>query len=302
MYNIMPSLPKVSVEEVLLFAKSSATQSWIIFSICLVGGFLNFIPYICGYTLMNKDGSFPDYIEELQSRNLHDALVASVGTVVPVLLDILLRPMLKLPNLRRHVPRRELIALLIIPDILLITYILPYRQYDVMPGLFGLQDTLIMYVICSNMRALEPNVWNLRSIAFICGPLISANVICSFQLVSVNEHEMYCYMITRMVLVSIAILMLVYCVFRWMRHCAQIGASNGVVEARVCSVYIFACVVFVLVDWMPSFFPHVSPSWYASIGSSYLTLYTYMFACMSVILTITTTNFVRLEAHESEVL
>ena len=55
----------------------------------------------------------------------------------------------------------------ILPDIFILAYVLPYEAYDWMPGLVGVRDTLFNYAFLSYMNRLNPGVWGRSSVIFV---------------------------------------------------------------------------------------------------------------------------------------
>lgn len=76
-----------------------------------------------------------------------------------------------------YIPFREVVFLLIIPDILMLFWIIPYEQYDYLPGLIGLRDTMYIYTFLVCMVKFQNPIWNQTTSNLIGFPFMAANIL-----------------------------------------------------------------------------------------------------------------------------
>jgi signal transduction histidine kinase len=69
----------------------------------------------------------------------------------------------------------------------------------------------------------------------------------------------------------------------------------------MCSIYAISYTIFILGDWLIYFAPQpINPDW-SNVGANYLTMYTYLMAGCTLVITVITSRFARLEAEDSKV-
>ena len=76
-----------------------------------------------------------------------------------------------------YIPFREIVFLLVIPDIVNLCWIIPYEQYDYLPGLIGLRDTIYIYTFLVCMVRFQNPIWNWTTTILIGFPFLAANIL-----------------------------------------------------------------------------------------------------------------------------
>jgi len=69
----------------------------------------------------------------------------------------------------------------------------------------------------------------------------------------------------------------------------------------MCSTYAVCYTTFIFGDWLIFFAPQpLTPDW-TNVGTNYLTMYTYLMAGCTLVITVITSRFARFEAEDSKV-
>ena len=141
--------------------------NWKILMIFLIGSLINFLPLLIGFSLKNED-QYPDYLHQLSSFEFSASLVAGISANVPLLIiyifDHCLRrigfygssPALQFIDCSTnvYVPLRESIVFLLLSDVLLLFWLIPGEQYEIIMLLLDARDT--MYTYLSLIHISEP--------------------------------------------------------------------------------------------------------------------------------------------------
>eukprot|EP01036_Dinobryon_divergens_P045606 gene45606-60955_t len=114
----------------------------IMLAILLVGSLIPIIPLFTGYSLnvgddFDVNDHLPSFLDELvNTPKYHSALVASISACAPILLESLFDVINRQnrPALEKYIPRREIFFIIVLPDIFILVYLLPYRQFDWLAG------------------------------------------------------------------------------------------------------------------------------------------------------------------------
>ena len=248
---------------------------------------------------------YPEYLNRLSSFEYCASLVASLATTVPILADYFFERFLKFTdqndgNTKKEevpIPLRQTIALLIIPDVLILFWIIPFGLYDYLMVLADARDTLYTFSLLVCVIQCRNNVWTRKPLLLIGGPLMINNVILSFSSLSSDEEFLYYSGIVSIVLVSIALAALLVYVVIWFQHFSSL-LSNGeaTMQSYLCSTYVVLTAIFLLGDWVPRFVPTEPGDAWSSVGLSYLTCYSYMMASCTLCLTVISSRCAAVDA------
>lgn len=284
------------------------TRHDLLYLLFLAGSFLNFLPQICGYSLKDPDSNaFPAFLTNLSSLHYQGSVIASLSSTVPILVDNFLSLFFRDEQFDTiHViPFREVILLLIIPDLLFILWIVPYGQYDYMAGLIGARDTMFIFSLLSYVKNLKNPIWTELWTISISFSFMAANIFASTgtQILDPKNALLSASNVLLPFFVSIGLLLLIIATGRWIHFCITVPTADKSDELRnrVCSLYVFFGILFILADWLIFYFPLDDfPDW-TNIGANYLTLYTYMMAFCVLMITALTNRICRLDANEGKV-
>jgi len=287
------------------------------FFLAIIGASLNFLPHLLGYSLKDPTtNKFPSFLYELSSFQLAASLVASLAIYIPIFIDyildiasIIIVNSNKVLNEESHLtPLREMIFLLVVPDIFLL-WLVPKLDFDTLAGLVAARDTMYMYAVLAYMVRLKNPIWTWKSCMTVFFPLMIDNVLITFKLLLRSSQNASSYVsavvIIAPILAVFGVLMLTINTIRWfqyVRYTHKFGNSENedskVVLCSVCSVLFL---LFILGDWC--IWPAESTeeeSW-SSIGSNYLIVYTLLMSGCTLMLTMISTRLSRMEALESKV-
>lgn len=270
-------------------------------SIFIVGSILNFLPlFFGGFTLVDPaTKSYPEYLERLYSFEYCASLVASLATTIPILVDYLFDRFLRIveydgSSIKEdtsgiYVPLRETIAILIVPDVLILFWIIPFGLFDYLMVLSDARDTLYTYALLVCLVKCKTPVWTWKSLVFIGGPLMVNNILLSFSSLSNDSDFVENIGAASLALTSVGLFSLLVNAVLWFRYFFRLSEQDATMESYLCSAYVTFTVVFLLGDWVPLFFPSQPGDPWSSVGLSYLTCYSYLMAsctmCLSVIST-----------------
>lgn len=294
-----------------------------LFFIFLAGAALNFLPYFLGYSLKDsKTGQYPDYMVALSGFNYGASIVASLATTIPILVDfgfdMLITAIYKENKVTQNpmninVPFREIVLLLIIPDALLLFWILPYAQYDLVAPLICARDTMFTFCFLSCMVKFENRIWTQWTTIMIGGPLMIANAMVSCAaLVNDGKFQASNRVITPF-LISAGLLYLTTNLIRWYiymfnsneKKIATESFDTDGIRAKTDFFCTFFCTllgIFLYGDWILFYLPLPTSSPWSVVGSNYLSMYNYLMAGCTLCMIVVINRYARLDAVETRVI
>eukprot|EP01036_Dinobryon_divergens_P034638 gene34638-44781_t len=159
----------------------------------LLGALINFIPLLCGYTLQDPTtNQYPDYLHELSDFTYSSSLVAGISSNFPILVMYLFDKCLTrmgycgssssnnkvdTPTSTVYVPLRESIVFLLLSDLLLLFWLIPYEHYEFIMLLLDARDTMYTFSMLSCLTKFSNPVWTSNSVILIETLLCSAFVL-----------------------------------------------------------------------------------------------------------------------------
>eukprot|EP01035_Chromulina_nebulosa_P040844 gene40844-55203_t len=149
----------------------------------LLGALINFIPLLCGYTLQDPTtNQYPDYLHELSDFTYSSSLVAGISSNFPILVMYLFDKCLTrmgycgssssnnkvdTPTSTVYVPLRESIVFLLLSDLLLLFWLIPYEHYEFIMLLLDARDTMYTFSMLSCLTKFSNPVWTSNSVILI---------------------------------------------------------------------------------------------------------------------------------------
>lgn len=295
-------------------------ESWsegFLYLIFICGALVNFLPVFLGYTLIEKDsGKYPQYLFDLSSFQFKGSIVASLAASLPLItehvLDWISTGIIK-ANKRSQsrkfnqscLPFREIILLLVIPDLLFLFWIIPFEKYDYMAGLIGARDTMYIFAFLAFMVRLKNPIWTWRSSFSICFSFLVGNILVTVNSQVVNRSATYIAAASVLLpfFISLGFSNLLINSIRWLYYVITVEGLDKADELRnsLCNVHVAFYTLFILGDWLIFYVPTVPSSW-TNTGVNYLTMYTYLMAICTLFLTVLSNRLIRIEANEGKVL
>eukprot|EP01035_Chromulina_nebulosa_P025117 gene25117-32758_t len=168
---------------------------YLLFTLFLVGALLNFLPLLLGLSFKDQSlNSYPDFFHSLSNFGHSVSLVAGICANVFILIDYIFDYCLRrigfysnspaqkssgVPSV--YVPLRESIAYLLIPDLLILFWLIPSEHYEGMMVLVNARDTLYTYSILTCLTNFSNPVWAWKAVLVIGVPFMMSNLLQSFK-------------------------------------------------------------------------------------------------------------------------
>lgn len=291
----------------------SASSSYVIFSVFVVGALLNFIPiFLDGYSMIDPSTNlYPDYIYDVSNFEYKASLVAGLATTIPILGDYLFYRFLHIVKYggnptegdtqNIYVPLRETVAFLLIPDILILVWLIPFQQYDYMMVLLDARDTMYTFSLLLCLVKFSNPVWTWRSMLFIGVPLMINNVLMSFSTLSTDLNFATDTITVSYVLTSFGLFSFFANAVNWIWHLFHMKSEEVSIKTHLCSAYVVIVAAFLFCDWLPSYFPTNPGDPWSNVGLTYLTCYSYLTASCTLCLSVISVSCARMDAIETKV-
>ena len=278
----------------------------LIFFFFFCGALLNFLPVLLGYSMIDSTtNSYPDFIYRLSGFEFTASLVASLATTVPIVVDQLFERFLRIVNFdgfinqedsNIYVPFRETIAFILVPDIIILCWIIPFGRYDYLMAVLDARDTMYTYSILYCLTKFSNPVWTWKSLFLIGVPFMIANILTTFSTLSSDLYFIENSGIASLILICLGHFSLVVHVIYWIRYLYRMDIRDVTIGTHLCSAYVLIVVVFLLGDWVPSYAPSKPGDPWFIEGVSYLTCYSYLMASCTLCLTVISTRCAGIEA------
>ena len=220
---------------------------------------------------------------------------------IPILIDAALDFVshMEPSKYQSYIPRRELFLAVILPDLFIICYVLPYHEFDWMPGLISFRDTLFNYAFLSYMNRLYPKIWSKKLILFVGALIMISNVIISYPEVFTEAQLII------QVLIGIAFGVMIFLLIRWFRYSRTVKDKSEQNPVLLCNLYCIAYSIFFFGVWINNFIPSMiaDPDWANNgCGYKYLILYTCLLAVCTLLVTCVSSRIAKLESIEAKVI
>jgi hypothetical protein len=197
-----------------------------------------------------------------------------------------------------YVPLRESIIYLLIPDILILFWLIPSEHYEGMMVFLNARDTMYTYSILTCLANFSNPVWTWKSVLFIGVPFMISNLLVSFQ----TFLDPVAFVVLLSIFTSLGLLSFAVYVWRWIVHIVnlKVDETSGT-DTILCSGYVLFFGVFLFGTWLVSYFPSsVGDPW--SYGEvAYLTWYAYLMAGCTLCMTVMSSCCAKLAAADSKV-
>ena len=296
-----------------MLSNLSASTSYYIFSLFVVGALLNFIPlFLDGYSMIDPSTNlYPDYIYDISSFEYTASLVAGLATTIPILGDYLFFRFLHVvkygenPTERDtqniYVPLRETVAFLLIPDILLLVWLIPFQQYDYMMVILDARDTIYTFSLLLCLVKFSNPVWTWGSLLCVGVPLMINNVLMSFSTLTSDLDFASDTITASYVLTSVALFSFIAHAVYWIWHLFHMKSEDVSIKTHLCSAYVVIVAAFLFGNWLPSYAPTEPGDPWSNVGITYLTCYSYLTASCTLCLTVISVSCARMDAIETKV-
>lgn len=286
--------------------------SYFLFCVSLVGAALNFLPLLLGLSL-KSDGLYPEYLYHFKDFQFCGSLVAGISTNLPILVDYLFSYCLKRVGYNKmsstekknpvYVPLSETIIFLLLPDILILIFLIPFEQYDFIVLLLNARNTMFIFAILTCLAKISNPIWTCNSVFFTGFPFLVSNVFLSFQ--SLTTGEFFIESLMQKISTSVGLLSLLVYVFQWNSYIFGLNTKEATnilsKDIILCSAYTLIVFVFILGNSIISLLPTQPGDSWSSTGAAYLTWHSYSIAVCTVSMTVVSSCCSKLDAGESNV-
>ena len=291
------------------FNTSLVAENYYNLSLFFVGALLTFLPLLIGFSLkVSSTNLYPDYLSSLSSFGHSAALLAGICANIFILIDYIFDYFLRRIGksfVKRntmmslvYVPLRESIIYLLIPDILILFWLIPSEHYEGMMVFLNARDTMYTYSILTCLANFSNPVWTWKSVLFIGVPFMISNLLVSFQ----TFLDPVAFVVLLSIFTSLGLLSFAVYVWRWIVHIVnlKVDETSGT-DTILCSGYVLFFGVFLFGTWLVSYFPSsVGDPW--SYGEvAYLTWYAYLMAGCTLCMTVMSSCCAKLAAADSKV-
>eukprot|EP01041_Mallomonas_annulata_P004102 gene4102-8157_t len=277
----------------------------IMLAILLVGSLIPIIPLFTGYSLnvgddFDVNDHLPSFLDELvNTPKYHSALVASISACAPILLESLFDVINRQnrPALEKYIPRREIFFIIVLPDIFILVYLLPYRQFDWLAGVVTVRDTLFNYAFLHYLYNLCPHIWTKFSMLTVASCVMLVNAFEIYSIMNVDEDlESICDILTRL-FVCIAAFILIPLYFKWFKYSSAIEDTTLRRKMQFCQAYAIVYAIFFIAVWSTVFVADSDKSWGCMCGANFITMYTYVTGASAILLSLSNVNDIKVSAH-----
>ena len=186
----------------------------------------------------------------------------------------------------------ELLLLILGKDFLMILYIIPYQQYDLLTPVLYSQDVLFTWCFIYNLVRLGNPIWTLPKVFVIAFMFLISDVVFTWMIMTDASLESFdIFSVSSQTFIAFSFLLLFVVIGQWIyyvwsmnKETTDILTYMKVVQASVFIIFFF---IYMLVTWYVTFIVNVPHEWNSSFGVNYLTLWVYTMsgctACVSVI-------------------
>ena len=277
----------------------------IVLLVFVVGSIFNFLPQILGFSARKySDSSFG----LLSSVEYSVSIIATLSTTIPILIDCLLdlgleafkifsNSLLPIDNGSNiFVPFRETIFFLIIPDILILLWVIPFERHNIYLEMICARDTLFTYSLLSCIVKFSNPIWTWTSVILIGSPFMISNILISFQYLADDAAAFSAFVYVLIpVLVAIGFLFLALYIIYWIRYLIHLDDKKNK-RNFLCSFYVVTLLVFLVTEWLLFFNMSTIEDALAFSCS-----YNYLTASCTLGLTAISSRCMRFEADETKV-
>lgn len=290
--------------------KKTSEKKYLTFSLFLAGSLLNFLPLLLHSSFKDPSShSYPNYFQSLSKFEHSVSLVAGISANALILIDYLFECFLRSIGLygkqessvrEVYVPLRESIVYLLIPDVLILCWLIPYERYDIFILLFNARDTMYVYSILRCLLHFSNPVWTWKAVLGIGAPFMVSNLLKSFApILDPKVSTVLRYVFTSLGMASYAVY-----VCWWILYVVnmKVGESSSAVDSILCSMYVLFFAMFLFGTETVSYVPLAEGDPWSVRGASYFTWYAYLMAGCTLCMTVMSSCCAKLTAAESKVI
>ena len=237
------------------------------------------------------------------------AFAASAASCAPLVVDYIADILSNAPkdSFSNFIPRREIFLILIVPDMIILIYMLPYELYDALNGLICARDAIFNLAMLSYLNALGPHLFTKKVIYSVAFLIMISNGLIAFSVVTNNPRNWNIMTTAIICSMTIAFAILSITLTKWYNYVRQLKVHEIEIHHRFCNVYAGVYMCFLLGAWLPFMIPDMTrdPSWGlygVNYGVNYLSLYSLLLASCTVIISVMTTRLARYESNETKVI
>eukprot|EP01041_Mallomonas_annulata_P007578 gene7577-15537_t len=241
---------------------TSYTINLIIFHTCQLGE---------GFDL-NDD--LPPFLDALVNICMyHSALIASIATCTPIILDCLFYAINRQSRLalEKYIPRREIFFIVILPDtIFILVYLRPFRQFDWLAGVVAVRDTLFNSAFLHYLHNLCPQVWTKLSMLTVAACIMLVNAFEMYSNMDLDDDLEYLFSILTRLFVCIAASILIPLYFKWFKYSSTIQDMALRRKMQFCHADATVYAIFFTVDWSAMLVHNSDQSWASCVLHNYV--------------------------------
>lgn len=314
--------------------KSAELEDWLdrgTFMFFLCCSLMNFLPVFLGYSSVESASN--EYHYPLSSNEYQGSLIASLAASLAPFIEHILdwvvfvhkylttitsssflsstpssNGAINPPRKKGHhycIPFREIILLLILPDVILLFWVIPQEQYDYVAAIIGARDTMYISSFLAYMVRLKNPIWTWRSSFIISFSFMICNILCTIksQIVTLSDSYLAFSAVMLPLSLTVGFFFLLVNATRWVIYIRRVDTEDksGELKHSLLNVYTAFYVIFVVGDWSQYYTTSVPADWNRT-GVSSLTMYAYLMAGCTLCVTVLTSRLLRLEASETKVL
>ena len=281
------------------------------FSLFLVGALLNFLPLMLGFSMKDPSThSYPDYLSNLSGFGYSISLVAGICANFFILIDYFFDYCLRhigfygkslsqkssVPAV--YVPLRESIIYLLMPDILILFWLIPSEHYEGMMVFLDARDIMYTYSILTCLTNFSNPVWTWKAVLIIGVPFMMANLLTSFK----YFLDPVSFIVLSSIFTSLGLVSFTVYVRWWIVHIMNLKLDDvSSTNTILCSGYVLFFGIYLFGTWLVSYNPS-SPGdpWYYC-GVSHLISHAYLMAGCTLCMTVMSSCCAKLAAAETKV-
>ena len=283
-------------------------ENYYIFSLFFAGALLNFLPLLIGFSLkVPSTNSYPNYLSCLSSfvhsASLLVGICVNVFILIDYIFDYCLRQISKsfvqkssVPAV--YIPLRESIIYLLMPDILILFWLIPSEHYEGMMVFLDARDIMYTYSILTCLTNFSNPVWTWKAVLIIGVPFMMANLLTSFK----YFLDPVSFMVLSTIFLSLGLLSFTVYVRWWIVHIMNLKLDDvSGTNTILCSGYVLFFGIYLFGTWLVSYNPS-SPGdpWYYC-GVSHLISHAYLMAGCTLCMTVMSSCCAKLAAAETKV-
>ena len=272
--------------------------------IVLIGAVLCFLPNMMGYSILID--LYPDNLESLSGLSYNNSIVASVAVTISLLLENILDFIItyryfgtesndgtssKQTEITYFKFPVEILLLILAKDFVLITFIIPNNDYNIIVGFTLAVDIIFQWCYLYNLCRLGSSVWTLPKVFGIMLLFMAADIAFVWLGMSDAAASNKSLLLFIQIIIGVAIFSLWCLTVQWFRYVWRLDLETvdlaEYLKAVQASVFVVFFNVYVLADWVSGFLGNDLPPEWNTVGVSFLVMMTYFMSvgtlCVSLI-------------------